>query len=304
MEHKRHTTGTSSSNNSIVLSRRPMNQQKHVQVGVVSFRVILIVLSTLFCIGVFFSIIAIPASIPYEENGAIVKNVVSGGLAASTFFSGGGDSTLSDKVQHWMSSTNSIDIPNKALNSHSIEPDWSQEFWSPIEIDTSGNDPTITLCKLNFKTYTDSPNVYPMNKDLISLSKCFGSNVRYVKMSVILAEIDDAQRHGLPDGNVVEPTGFVFHESRVGSTLVANSLACDPFAMVYSESAPPSNVLLKCGRHCERDRETHVQLFRNVIRIMGRSPIHKRLFFKFQSITSTQMEIALEVVYVVTSSLL
>ena len=35
------------------------------------------------------------------------------------------------------------------------------------------------------------------------------------------------------------PSGFVFHESRVGSTLVANMLAAVPTNIVYSESAPP-----------------------------------------------------------------
>ena len=37
----------------------------------------------------------------------------------------------------------------------------------------------------------------------------------------------------------VKPSGFVFHESRVGSTLVANMLAAVPTNIVYSESAPP-----------------------------------------------------------------
>jgi hypothetical protein len=77
----------------------------------------------------------------------------------------------------------------------------------------------------------------------------------------------------------------------VGSTLVANTLASDPFSMVFSESAPAANALLHCDS-CTRER--NVQLFRDVVTLMGRSPIHKRLFFKFQSITSTKMEIALE----------
>lgn len=37
---------------------------------------------------------------------------------------------------------------------------------------------------------------------------------------------------GKPEGRVVYPTGFIFHESRVGSTLVANMLASNPWAMV------------------------------------------------------------------------
>jgi hypothetical protein len=63
--------------------------------------------------------------------------------------------------------------------------------------------------------------------------------------------------------------------------------------MVYSESAPPSNALMNGCRSCTREQQ--VQIFRNVVKLMGKSPIHKHLFFKFQSITSTAMEIALEV---------
>jgi hypothetical protein len=117
-----------------------------------------------------------------------------------------------------------------------------------------------------------------------------GSNQKSRKLSEILKEMKEQE--GTPGGRFVEPTGFVFHESRVGSTLVANAFASDPFAMVFSESGPPSDAMLRCER-CTREK--HVQLFRNVIHVMGRSPIHKHLFFKFQSITSTQMEIALEV---------
>ncbi len=93
-------------------------------------------------------------------------------------------------------------------------------------------------------------------------------------------------------GRYIEPTGFVFHESRVGSTLVANNLASDPFSLVFSESSPTANALMHCIA-CTRQQE--VQLFRNIVHLMGRSPFHKSLFFKFQSITSTKMEIALEV---------
>ena len=105
------------------------------------------------------------------------------------------------------------------------------------------------------------------------------------------------------------PSGFVFHESRVGSTLVANSLAANPWNMVFSESDPPSGntvqhqmksnfypsnsllnmftlnsshlnyrsffcdcdvaALLHCGACTE---EQNVQLFRDVLTVMGTTP--------------------------------
>ena len=82
----------------------------------------------------------------------------------------------------------------------------------------------------------------------------------------------------------VKPSGFVFHESRVGSTLVANMLAAVPTNIVYSESAPPPAVLNHC-RSCSKQRKTDI--LQKLIALMGASPTnyHTHLFFKFQSAT-------------------
>jgi hypothetical protein len=175
-------------------------------------------------------------------------------------------------------------------NPHIEVPDWSNEFWTPIDIDIS-NDPMVVLCKLNFKQHWMEPHNSPMFKDLVGISSCIGNNRRRERMSVLLQEIRSL--NGTPQGRVVAPTGFVFHESRVGSTLVANMLATDPFALVFSESAPFANAILHCD-FCAKQKK--LQLFRDVATLMGRSPIHKRMYIKFQSITSTRMEIALEVI--------
>lgn len=128
-----------------------------------------------------------------------------------------------------------------------------------------------------------------MFKDFLSISKCSGSNVRQASLSSLQQEV--ALAKGTPAGRIVYPTAFIFHESRVGSTLVANLLGSDPYNMVFSESAIPAELLLRC-HGCSHERQ--VKLFRSTILMIGRSPIHKRLFFKFQSITSTAMKIALE----------
>jgi hypothetical protein len=128
-----------------------------------------------------------------------------------------------------------------------------------------------------------------MFKDFLSISNCFGGNSQHATLSSLQQQVTEAK--GTPAGRIVYPTAFIFHESRVGSTLVANLLGSDPYNMVFSESAIPAELMLRC-RGCSHER--HVELFRSTILMIGRSPIHKRLFFKFQSITSTQMKIALE----------
>ena len=197
--------------------------------------------------------------------------------------------SLSQKLLDWLPSHHlHPGRESEEDNEENNPPDWSQEFWSPIDVDVS-YDPMITLCKLNFRKYSENPHLYPMFRDLEGISSCSGSRKRKERLSVLMAEIKSQQ--GTPGGRVIEPSGFVFLESRVGSTLVANTLASDPWSMVFSESAPAANALLHCTT-CDRKRS--VQLFRDVVTLMGRSPFHKRLFFKFQSITSTKMEIALE----------
>jgi hypothetical protein len=71
---------------------------------------------------------------------------------------------------------------------------------------------------------------------------------------------------------------------------VANLLGSDPFNMVFSESQPPASVLL----HGDWSHDDQVTCFRDTLLAMGRSPVHKRVFFKFQSITTQKMKIALE----------
>ena len=55
----------------------------------------------------------------------------------------------------------------------------------------------------------------------------------------------------------LQPTGFVFHQSRVGSTLTANFLGSDPQNLVFSESAPPAAAVLHCDR-CSDERRIYV----------------------------------------------
>ena len=61
--------------------------------------------------------------------------------------------------------------------------------------------------------------------------------------------------------------------------------------MVFSESEPPLKALVSCEK-CTIQQQT--SLFQEIIRLMSFSSYHKFLFFKFQSLSVTQMHIALE----------
>lgn len=114
---------------------------------------------------------------------------------------------------------------------------------------------------------------------------------------------DEREAKGIDLENQVphslQPNGFVFHESRCGSTLVANSLAAmnPPAHRTYSESAPPIAAAKACGiggKNCPEGRAA--ELLRDVIYIMGRTddPNETHLFFKIQSIGSKYISVFTE----------
>ena len=72
---------------------------------------------------------------------------------------------------------------------------------------------------------------------------------------------------------------------------MATLLACDPFALVYSESIPIYSVLFGCK---ECSEETQIKLLRDIVTIMGQSPYHRRIVFNFQSVITSKMDIVLK----------
>ena len=149
-------------------------------------------------------------------------------------------------------------------------------------------DATGTFCHVDFYLHKSNPTVVPMFRDLVAKSiHC--SNKGKIRMDlrsiVEEARVYDAR----PDTatRAMAPAGFVFHESRCGSTLVANSLlAMDPAVnRVYSESPPPVTAAKMISNYDGQDSSA-VQLLRDVIFMMGRTNDvnEQRLFFKIQSI--------------------
>ena len=83
------------------------------------------------------------------------------------------------------------------------------------------------------------------------------------------------------------PAGFVFHESRCGSTLVANLLTvASPSHRVYSESAPVSTAL--SSLQCSTNSPACTKLIHDVIALMSAST--DKTFFKFQSALTFKMD--------------
>ena len=166
-----------------------------------------------------------------------------------------------------------------------------------------------TFCPLNFQVQKDDPPNSPMFRDVVGKSEgCdvhSSENVITVDLAEaiqLVREFDTFAReneYGVNYYNVpklLKLRGVVFHESRCGSTLAANTMmAMDPLRhRVYSESAPPIAAIKACGELYEEcSLESAANLLRDVIYLMGRSadPRETNLFFKFQSISVRNMDV-------------
>lgn len=171
------------------------------------------------------------------------------------------------------------------------------------------------FCHLSWNLHKTNPSRVPMNKDLIKQSKkCKGSTIQYdiYEAATKIREYDNMllnNKQGRNDSSIVsvtnidhaahvhtmKPTGFVFHESRCGSTLVANSLAAfDPEKnRVYSESDPPITAAKLFDSNYE---EESIQLLRDVIFLMGKLfhkiivlSVHQYFFMLNTSETTIQL---------------
>lgn len=169
---------------------------------------------------------------------------------------------------------------------------------------------TATFCHIDWKLQHHNPSEVAMFRDLQAKSRLcdatsitvdlydivqqskqfdakFGVKASAATKSGLRSRIRPKQQSGRASVLAVPPTGVVFHETRCGSTLMANLLASiDPSSpssgsssavRVYSESPPPLTALGACdnvsgaGGGC--NPKLHRQLIRDVFYMMGRRPL-------------------------------
>jgi hypothetical protein len=156
------------------------------------------------------------------------------------------------------------------------------------------------FCKLHWDKYKRDPPSLPMFRMLVQESGCNKKENLFTmdmaEISRILVERESEEESmGI---HVMPPAGFIFHESRVGSTLVANALtAMDPDGhRVYSESDPINRALAACDGFTKCDMETNVNLLRDVVFLMGRTSDSRetRMFFKVSSVGSKRIDVMVQ----------
>jgi hypothetical protein len=128
-----------------------------------------------------------------------------------------------------------------------------------------------------------------MFRDLVSQSvHCKHNSIRMdLRKLATKARLLDAGA-GTTSTHELKLSGVVFHETRCGSTLVANLLAgfSPETSRVYSESGPPVTALRMCDGMADCNTDALDALVRDVFYMMSRSnsPREKHVFFKIQSV--------------------
>jgi len=143
--------------------------------------------------------------------------------------------------------------------------------WTPARIAWGDGEPTVEWRDLGDGRFTE-----PFFEQTISRQGRTTSPIR-TPISA-LSELEPASP-GIP------PTGFVFHMSRCGSTLVAQMLAASAEHIVISEADPIDTVLRSRLRQPATTDEQRVRWLRGLLNAYGwrRAGPERRLFVKFDS---------------------
>ncbi|HVG21462.1 MAG TPA: sulfotransferase [Blastocatellia bacterium] len=147
--------------------------------------------------------------------------------------------------------------------------------WTPVRLYWQQSSAVVDWCYVGESRFTD-----PFFDQTIErcMSHPFNVLFRHQTPIDILGQYHDA-RPGLP------PTGFIFHLSRCGSTLVSQMLAALPQNVVISEAPPIDSVLRARRRDHNVTDATRADWLRWMISALGqrRSGAEEYLFVKFDS---------------------
>lgn len=153
------------------------------------------------------------------------------------------------------------------------------------------------FCHISWQLQMEDPSKVPMFRDLQEGSTLCPGTMYSVDLWDIARKASDydnrvhtfAATAPRPGQGPVAPTAVVFHETRCGSTLIANVLAAfsPEKSRVYSESPPPVKALNACDLDAACDEGAQEALIQDVFYLMGRVHEHsvqKKVFYKIQSV--------------------
>jgi len=200
-------------------------------------------------------------------------------FAYDTFPLGSFDRTEYDAVLEGYLTLVGIDIPSTSLQ--------GVDMYRGI---------TAKFCHIDWKLQEKDPHVVPMFNDLMRQSAMCDS-------TTIVVDLWDLARHAQTYDSqlsahvlALSPTGIIFHESRCGSTLMANMLAgfSPKHTRMYSENQVHVQTIKACtGNNNPCNPDLHQKLIQDVFYLSGRTVRKERpqyVFYKISSIGSLSID--------------
>jgi hypothetical protein len=152
---------------------------------------------------------------------------------------------------------------------------------------------TAKFCHIDWKLQEKEPHKVPMFNDLVRKSALCDSTMVTLDLWDLVKQAHSYDTMQSKDVLPVPPTGVIFHESRCGSTLIANMLGgfSPKHTRVYSENQVHVQAITACDRNpCNPD--LHEQMLRDVFYLSGRTVRKERpqyVFYKISSIGSMSL---------------
>ena len=157
------------------------------------------------------------------------------------------------------------------------------EEWAPIRVFWQGNRPYVDWCYMDTDRF-----VHPFFDITIQrrLQDPFSLLFQYQSPADELAELNIVQP-GL------RPSGFIFHMSRCGSTLISQMLAALPQNIVISEASPIDSLLRANFVDPSISDERRIGWLRGIIGALGRKRFsdEAHYFIKFDSWHTLYLEL-------------
>ncbi len=145
--------------------------------------------------------------------------------------------------------------------------------WLPFRVDWHGPEPEVQWCRFGARRLSE-----PFYEETLAsmMTRPFAAAFRRITPI-------DALTHPEVEATAARPTGFIFHLSRCGSTLLAQAFAALPGNVVISEAGPLDAVLRAPERWPNLEEDQHLAWFRGMVHALGqkRNPGESRLFVKF-----------------------
>lgn len=161
------------------------------------------------------------------------------------------------------------------------------KFWVPIRVFRGPSGLSVDWCHIGDKRFTEPFFDVTITKRLY---EPFSLLFRHKTPIDVLGDVAES-------GDCVPPTGFIFHMSRCGSTLISRMLAALGRNIVMSEPGPVDSVLRTHLFDQSVTDEQRENWFRWIIAALGRrrNENEKGYFIKFDSWSMMDMDLILRV---------